>query len=176
MDKKYLEFWGNLFLQAARSQGLMEELAGMSKQGFALAETQMSLFKKFYGLEDPAEQGPAKGEGWQNSFPEFMKSYRDFLELLAVVPKKDYDELAAKYEALRKEIAEKEEKTRVSEPGAVVYDQADLVKGVQDLLKTQSEQYQELMKAFGESYTKEKAKGKSKTRKSFRKEEADHEG
>lgn len=176
MDKKYLEFWGNLFLQAARSQGLTEELARMFQQGWALAETQMSLFKTFYGLEDAAGADPEKGEWWQRSFSEFGKAYRDFLELLAVVPKKDYDDLAAKYEALRKETAEKKEKDRMSGPGAMVYDQVELVKGVQDLLQTQSEQYQELMKAFSEAYRKEKTKATSKNRKSPRKKEADHEG
>ncbi len=157
MDKRYLEFWGNFFLQAARSQEQMEELNRLARQGFHMAEAQWSLFRKFYGLEDSVESGAAKGGWWQKSFADFKEHYREFLELLGVVPKEEYDELAAKYEALKKEAADRE-KIGMKMPEELGYDQEELAKGVQDLVSRQSEQFKELMRSFGQLYAKEDGK------------------
>ncbi len=151
MDKKFLEFWGNLLINAARSQEQFENLAETARLGFAAAEAQMKLFRELYGLEDSGSDF-ANSEWWKKTFDEFCKSYGEFLALLGVVPKAEYDELASKVDALKKRCADLEEKAREGRTGETPFDEKRAVKNINDLIRTQSEQFQELMKSFGMAY------------------------
>lgn len=148
MDRKYLEFWGNIFLQAARSQEQLEELNRFAKEGFTMAQAQMSLFRKLYGLEDSAESVMAKGGWWQKSFADFKDSYRQFLELLGAVPREEYDELESRYEILKQELDEKKKKGGPAVAGDIEQVQGELARGVQELIVKQGEQFKELMNAY----------------------------
>jgi hypothetical protein len=162
MDKKYLEFWGNYFLSAARSQEQLEELARLAKQGFNMMEEQWGLFRKFYGMVDSAESDVKERDRRQKSFADFKKGYKEFLELMGAVPKEEYDELVSRYEALKKEVAERKKTGRLSISDEMGYDPDELAKGVQDLIKRQSEQFEELMNAFGLIYAKKQHQRRDK--------------
>jgi len=68
MDRKQLEFWGNFLLDAARSQELLDGMLQMSRQGIALVETQMAMFRKLCGMESVKENEAA----WQPVQPCFL--------------------------------------------------------------------------------------------------------
>jgi hypothetical protein len=164
MDKKYLEFWGNIFLDAARNQQMLEDLAQWSKAGFAMMETQMATFRKYSGF-GRTDEPDAGVKSCQDLFLEFKKSYKDLMTLMGVVPKEDYDEVVSKYEALKREIAEKKSGA-FETAGVPAYDQDAVFRGIQDLIRTQTEQFQHLLQAFSpESPASNQSRRKGKGRK-----------
>jgi hypothetical protein len=62
MDRKFLEFWGNALLNAAKGQEQVENLNRLARDGFKTFEQQLSLFQKLYDLDkkpDPKKPDPA---------------------------------------------------------------------------------------------------------------------
>lgn len=161
MDRKLLEFWGNYLIDAARSQELLDGILQLSRQGIALAETQMAIFRKLCGVEiENDKEGDASWQSGQPCFLDFKKSYGDFLRLMGVVPKDDYDDVVSKYETLKRELEEQKTKSPTQE--ALDYSQADVLKGIQDLIKVQNEQFRDLMEVFSPKPVKSRSKEKRK--------------
>ena len=60
MDRKFLEFWGNALLNAAKGQEQVENLNRMARDGFKTFEQQLSLFQKLYGLDKKPDPTPPR--------------------------------------------------------------------------------------------------------------------
>jgi hypothetical protein len=160
MDKEFLEFWGNLLLNAAKGQEHLDDMTKCISEGFKGFEQQLSLFRKCYGLEHEEESSPKYTEMSSKAASDFQNSYKEFLGLMGFVPKEEYLALAEKYEALKEKLNSQEETIRhlrMKTPAGDV-DQGDIVKGLDVLIKKQSEQFQELMKSFGQVYKEPKKK------------------
>ncbi len=76
---------------------------------------------------------------------------------MGVVPKDEHLTLIKKYEALKEKVAAQEETIKhlrmlLEEKGT---GQGDMIRGFQDLVKKQTEQFQELMKDFSHSFEKD---------------------
>ncbi len=157
MDEKYLEFLGNLFLNAARNQKQMEDLFRLSRQGFKGFEEMAAMFRKFYGLENIEKDAPEYIKTWQSATEEFQNSFKEYLKMVGVVPKEDYMTLLEKYEELKKKVADQEETIRhlqiLLRDKSV--DQGETAKVFQDLMTKQSEQFMEMMNAIGQYFQKE---------------------
>ncbi len=157
MDDKYLEFLGNLFLSAAKSQKQMEDLFKLSRQGFKGFEEMSTMFRKFYGLENIEKDTPEYIKSWRNAGEEFQKAFREYLTMVGVVPKEDYISLVEKYEQLKKKVAGQDETIRHLQTllRDKNIDQGETVKVFQDLVTKQSEQFMEMMNAVGQYFQKE---------------------
>ncbi|MCU0613875.1 MAG: hypothetical protein MUD09_02190 [Desulfobacterales bacterium] len=157
MDDKYLEFLGNLFLSAAKSQKQMEDLFKLSRQGFKGFEEMSTMFRKFYGLENIEKDTPEYIKSWWNAGEEFQKAFREYLTMVGVVPKEDYISLVEKYEQLKKKVAGQDETIRHLQTllRDKNIDQGETVKVFQDLVTKQSEQFMEMMNAVGQYFQKE---------------------
>ncbi len=157
MDDKYLEFLGNLFLSAAKSQKQMEDLFKLSRQGFKGFEEMSTMFRKFYGLENIEKDTPEYIRSWRNAGEEFQKAFREYLTMVGVVPKEDYISLVEKYEQLKKKVAGQDETIRHLQTllRDKNVDQGETVKVFQDLVTKQSEQFMEMMNAVGQYFQKE---------------------
>ena len=157
MDDKYLEFLGNLFLSAAKSQKQMEDLFKLSRQGFKGFEEMSTMFRKFYGLENIEKDTPEYIRSWRNAGEEFQKAFREYLTMVGVVPKEDYISLVEKYEQLKKKVAGQDETIRHLQTllRDKNIDQGETVKVFQDLVTKQSEQFMEMMNAVGQYFQKE---------------------
>ncbi len=157
MDSQFLEFWGNALIQAARSQRQMKEgnvyqqsmndAFKWMKQGFDGFEQMSEMFRKAYGLEYKDETDPDYMKSWKTAMSAFQDSYRQFMDLMGMVPRDEHMELVEKYEALKEKSAEQEETIRhlrmlLSDKGV---DQRRVVEEFQDLVRKQSHQFQELM-------------------------------
>jgi len=157
VDDKYLEFFGNLFLSAAKSQKQMEDLFKLSRHGFKGFEEMSVMFRKFYGLENIEKDTPEYINIWRNAGEEFQKAFREYLKMVGVVPKEDYISIVEKYEQLKKKVADQDETIRhlqiLLRDKSV--DQGETVKVFQDLMTKQSEQFMEMMNAVGHYFQKE---------------------
>ncbi len=104
MDRKFLEFWGNFLLNAAKGQEQAENLNRMVREGFKTFEQQLSLFEKFYGLDKKPDPSTPYAEMWAKAASDFAKSYQEFLGLMGTVPREDYEALSREHEALKKKV------------------------------------------------------------------------
>ncbi len=154
MDRKFLEFWGNFLLNAAKGQEQVENMNRLVREGFKSFEQQLSLFQKLYGLDKKPEPSTPYAEMWAKAASDFTTSYQEFLGLMGVVPREDYEALAREHEALKKKFAALEEKHRrgKAKPGVSEMDASEVVKGFEGLMNRQAEQFQALMASYGKMY------------------------
>lgn len=159
MDRKFLEFWGNFLLDAARGQEQVENLSLMVREGFKAFEQQLSLFEKFYGLEKKPDPAASYPEMWAKATTDFMKSYQEFMGLMGAVSREDYEALSAEHEALKKKFAnlEKTLHRKKSRTRGKELDPSVIIKGFDGLMKKQAEQFQTLMASYGKLYEEEKS-------------------
>ena len=150
MDSQFLEFWGNYLLAAARGQKQLEDLNQWISQGFSGFEELAGMFKKYYGLEHPRKEDADSTRAWQNAAEDFRNSFNAYLDMLGVVPKDKYRALEQKYATLQKKAAEQEDTIEVlrkllAEEGTY---QGETAKVFQDLVNTQAEAFETLMKSI----------------------------
>ena len=105
MDSKFLEFWGNFLLSAAKGQEQVESMTRLLRDGFKTFEQQLSLFQKFYSLEEETESTAPGADMWTKAAADFMKSYQEFIGLMGVIPRENYDALSRENEELKKKVA-----------------------------------------------------------------------
>jgi hypothetical protein len=147
VDEHFLEFWGHLLLSAAKGQRQLDEFSRWMSQGMRGFRDLTAMFRQFYGL---GSDSPADGENWTTACSSFEKAYRSYLDILEVVPKTEYMALKKQMEELRKKAEDQEAALRklrleLSESRMA---QGDVVRGFQELIQVQSDQFQELTESF----------------------------
>jgi BMFP domain-containing protein YqiC len=130
MNRHFLEFWGKALLEAAKSQKQLEDLAQWCQRGFLGFQDYTQLFKVAYGLNEVAKDTPDYFAMWKKAEEDFRESFKEYLNLLGMVPREEYAALARQYEELKEKVAELE---------------------FQRLIKKQGEQFQKFIKGLGES-------------------------
>ena len=164
VDKKFLEFWGTFLLNAAKGQEQLEDMTQWFREGFKGVEQQMSLFRKCYGLDREPESSPNYMEMWSKAASDFQNSYKELLGIMGSVPKEEYLTLAEKYEALKETLASQDEMIRHLKMKGTAgdIDQGAVVKGFEALMKNQADQFQKVMKSFGQLYKEPQKKKNTK--------------
>ena len=154
MDSRFLEFWGNFLLSAAKGQEQAESLNRLVREGVKTFEQQMSLFEKFYGLDKKPDPSTPYAEMWTKAASDFAKSYQEFMGLMGMVSREDHEALRRENEELQKKLAALEEALKKEKTGAgsKEMDPSDVVKGFEGLMKKQAEQFQALMESYGKMY------------------------
>lgn len=158
MDPHFLEFWGNLLINAAKQQKQLEDLTKWMQQGFKGFDELTAMFKKFYGLEHMEKNTPAYMATWETASENFLQSFNDVIALMGMVPKDEHLALIKKYEELKEKVAAQEETInhlRLLLEEKKTESQEELVQGFQDLIEKQSKQFQETMETFGSFFKKE---------------------
>lgn len=152
MDRHFLEFWGHSLLNAAKGQKQLEDLAKWLPRGFFNLQDFTPLFQKAYGLDPVAPDSPDYLKTWKKAEENFRESFQEYLNLLGAVPREEYLALAERYEKLKEEVVQQEETIRhlkmLLEHKGMGYATATLE--FQELIKKQGDQFQKLLKDFGE--------------------------
>jgi len=147
VDKQFLEFWGNLLLSVAQGQRQLDEFSGWMSQGMSGFRDLTVMFRQFYGLGGERTGGD---EDWKSARTSFVKAYSAYLDVLGVVPRSELTALKKRYEELQKTAEDQEAALRklrleLSESRMA---QGDVVRGFQELIQVQSEQFKELADSF----------------------------
>ncbi len=150
VDRHFLELWGNLLINAAKGQKQIEELTQLLHQGTKGFEGQNATFRKFYGLNSLDQESPDFLKASKNAADDFQKSLKEYLDLMGVVRKDEHLTLVRKYEELKEKVATQEETIKhfrmlLDEKGV---DHGETARGFQDLIKKQSDQFQDLVKSL----------------------------
>jgi hypothetical protein len=163
MDKHFLEFWGNFMLSAAKGQRQVEEFSRWISQGMTGFEHLNAMLGKFYGL---GSRDPHAPESWKAVHTSFEKAYRDYLNVLGLVPKMEYADLEKRLAKLREEIEERDDVIRKLrlELSASRMSQGDVVRGFQGLVQVQSEQFQKLTESFNRFFSGDQIEKKDTTK------------
>lgn len=153
MNRHFLEFWGKAFLEAAKSQKRLEDMASLLQQGFGGFPDYTRLFKAAYGLDKTAEDSPDYFALWRKAEENFRESFRDYFKLMGMVPREDYDALARRCEELEEKVAEQEETIKylrlLAEEKGLGLEATTLE--FQKLIKKQGEQFQKFIKGMGKT-------------------------
>ena len=158
MDPHFLEFWGNFLVNASKEQRRLKDLYEWMQQGFNGFDDLTEMFRKFYGLDHMEKDTPVYLETMKKASENFLESFKDYLDLMGMVPKDKHLALVQKYEALKEKVADQEETIKnlqllLEEKRAESQD--ELVLGFQDLIEKQSKQFQETMETFGSFFRKD---------------------
>jgi len=106
MDKQFLQFWGDSFVNSAKGQKQLEDMTKWMGQGFKGVDYLTDLFQKAYGLDRISDAGDEYVKMWKEAIENFEKSLNDYLDLMGVVPRKEHRILLNKYENLGEEVAD----------------------------------------------------------------------
>lgn len=168
MDKQFLEFWGNFMINSAKGQKQLEDMTKWMSQGLSGFDEMTAMFGKFYGLDKLGKDTPAYLKTWDKAAEDFQKSFKDYLNLMGVVPKDEHLALVRKYEDLKKKVADQEETIKHLRmlqgekwAAAAAADQGEVIEGFQDLVKSQGEQFQELTKSINRFFETEAPKAET---------------
>jgi hypothetical protein len=161
MDPHFLEFWGNLLVNASKEQRRLKDLYKWIEQGFNGFDDLSEMFRKFYGLDHMEKDSPFYLETFKKASENFLESFKDYFDLMNMVPKDKHLILVKKYEALKEKVTEQEETIKnlqllLKEKRAE--SQGELVQGFQNLIEKQSKQFQKTMETFGTFFKKENNK------------------
>jgi hypothetical protein len=158
VDKHFLEFWGNVLINAAKEQKRMEDLSKWMQQGFMGFNDLTEMFERFYGLEHMEKDTPAYMDIWEKASENFLNSFKDYLNLMGMVSKDEHLTLIKKCEELKEKVADQEETInhlRMLLEKSKAESQDELVQGFHDLIEKQSDQFQKTMETFGNLFKKE---------------------
>lgn len=131
-------------------------MAKWINQGFKGFEDLSAMFQKFYGLNHLKADTPDYTNAWEKAAEDFQKSFKDYLSLFNLVPRHEYLALVKKYETLKQKMSSQEETINHLRMllGEKVFDPGGVVKGFQELMKKQGEQFQKLMESIGQPFQK----------------------
>ncbi len=149
MDPKFLEFWGKALLAAAQGEKQLSDITQWFSQGFKGTEELTRQFARLYGLT-PGPQGASPfSPDWQQASESFKQSFRQFLDLLEVVPRSDHEALKEKYESLQEKCRQQQKVIdRLEKLLAEKVTGGEAASGFQKLMQEQSRQFQDLMEAL----------------------------
>ena len=156
MDRQFLEFLGNFFLNAAKGQKQLEDMAQWIGGGLSGFEELSGMFRKFYGINGQPLSAPDSTKAWEMASENFKKSYHEWLDLMNVIPKSEHQALEKKCAALEKKVALQDETIRelrklLGEKGLPFTDAVD---GFTRMMEAQGRQFQELMVNLGKAFEK----------------------
>ncbi len=150
MDPQFLEFLGNFLITAAKGQKNMEDMKKWMGNGLSGFNDITEMYKKFYGLDRLPENSEQYTRLWEDSMESFGKSFQEYLNTLGVVSRKEYLELYDKCVELEKRVSEQEENAKnlrilFKDRGI---DQSNMMEGFQEIVKSQTDKFQEIMDLF----------------------------
>jgi hypothetical protein len=148
MDNNFLETWGNMFMTAAKGQKQIDDFSKMMKEGIDAFQGKNALLCALPGLDALSQITSEYLKIFTEFSGEIQNSLKDYLALLDLVPKKEYQELLKENEALKKSIEEKKR----SKVGKMLDEELSLqtegLKSFEKLIKNQTEQFADLMTGF----------------------------
>jgi len=165
VDRQFLEFWGNCFLNAAQTQKHLEDMSRWIRGDYMMYEDITKMFTRFYGFDLMETTTPDYFDFWKKTTEDFQKSFVDFMGLMDFMPREETGSLARENRGLRDRIAELEksiktlqkildEKLSVQNAG---------IKGFEDMLKDQTQKFQDMMLNYSTMF-KDAAPTKSKSK------------
>ena len=166
MNKDFLEFWGNILLNAAKGQKQLEEISRWMSAGFNGEDEFTGQFKKFYGLDQISENDPDYLALWERSVNDFKNALVQYLALFDVVPKEKYEEVVRERDELKAKVESLESRIKALEAltGEKGLEYSRAAGEFQKMIEKQTKEFQKMLKSFAAPFgdTNSKKSGKEK--------------
>lgn len=168
MDDKWLELWGNFLIQAARNQRASRDFFHWLSEGAPTRRAPdeapgLAAWMRMFVPFMPADFSETEtNTRMDETARQWQTAFREWVAMMGVVSKREYDELVERCERLEAKLDEKEETIR--QLGQLLalkstFD-AGLTTPLQEMLKSQGEAFQKMMQnCFGVTSTSTHAKG-----------------
>ncbi len=154
MDRKFLEFWGNVLLATAKGQQQLEQLAPWLKDMGADSPEWANLFSKIYGLDTSLSGSKA----WEQAKQRFQSSLKEWMALFDMVPRSELKAAQKKNQALKQQLTDQqatiEQLQQLLNKKGIPSSKAVLE--FSNLIQKQSEQFQKLMGSIGDVFKPDK--------------------
>jgi len=168
MDEKFLEFWGNLLLNAARSKKQTDHMFRWMRNGFPNLDESSSdkqvpdfqeltgMFRKLYGLDGISPYNNEYKNLSGKALKDFQKSFTDYIALMGIVSKEEHLSLVEKYEKLKVKCAEQEETIKHLKMlfNAKGTSHAEFSSHFENMVKSQGELFRKMMTDLSQYYDK----------------------
>ena len=155
MDTQALELWGNMFLNAARGQRLMEDFLHLMEKEFGSVREMFDVFSKWWGVGLSLQDIPGCLNAFLKTTEDVQKAFMGgFFSLMNYPSQADYQALLKDYEDLKETSERQEEDIRrlqeaLDEKLSV---HGEGITAFQNLMKRQTQQFQELMANFSKIF------------------------
>jgi hypothetical protein len=167
MEEYFYEFWKNQLNTLEKGQKQMQDMTKLIMQGLNGFEEVPEMFVKFYSMDFWSKETCDYIKAWEMTREDFQKFFKDYLNLMGLVPKHEHLAVINKYNDLNqsaidqkklladqeKEIARQkriftDQKKEISKQKALVVDQnklvTDLKKEISDQKKVAADQNKEI--------------------------------
>ncbi|KPA09500.1 hypothetical protein MHK_010332 [Candidatus Magnetomorum sp. HK-1] len=163
MDKNFLELFGNILIGASKGKKQVDEMLKWAQKSVTASATSIyelpTMFKKFYGLDQLSERSAEYKLMAEKAVQEFQYSLKEYVTVLGMIPKDEqtvsrdeYLTLIRKYEKLKERCADQDETIKhlrmLIEMDKNEEPPTDLISGIQDIVKGQTEVFQRAVKSF----------------------------
>lgn len=155
MDSKFLEFYGRFLLNAAQGQNQFEKLSDWINKDFKGFEAMDEIFKSCYGITGSQKDSSHENERFKEAMDAFQSSFSSYVKQMGWVPAKEHDDLKNEYEKLQKKVEEQQKiieqlNNMLGIRSGMGYD--EFFQQMQRLGKKQSDQFRDLIQAFGQAF------------------------
>jgi uncharacterized coiled-coil protein SlyX len=158
MDSNFFELWGQSFLNIAKGQRQMDEFNRWLSGGLDGSDSLSGLFRRIYGLESVEKGGDEYLKLYEKAVQSLQQSFRDYLRLFDVTPREEHESLMKECEALKQKVSEQEQ--TIGDLRKILGDKglesAASVRDLQNVLKKQTDQFQEMMKTVGQAFQQQR--------------------
>jgi hypothetical protein len=162
MDKNFLELFGNILIGASRGKKQVDEMLRWVQKSVSASANGIYelpiMFKKFYGLDQLSERSTEYKTMAEKAVQDFQNSLKEYVTLLGMIPNEqtvsrdEYLNLIRKYEKLKERCSDLEETNKhlrlIVDMDTAEKDPTDLITGIQDIVKGQTDIFQKVVKNF----------------------------
>lgn len=167
MEEYFNEFFKNQLITVEKGQKQMQDMTKLIMQGLSGFEEVPEMFGKFCSMDFWSKETCDYIKAWEMTREDFQKFFKDYLNLMGLVPKHEHLALINKYNDQKKEITDQkkllaDQEKEIARPKKIVTDQkkeiskqkmlvvdqnklvADLKKEISDQKKVAADQNKEI--------------------------------
>ena len=151
MDEYFYEFWQNQLITVEKGQKQMQDMTKLIMQGLSGFEEVPEMIGKFCSMDFWSKETCDYIKAWEMTREDFQKFFKDYLNLMGLVPKDDYLELANKYNNMDESVTDKIKE--ISKQVKIVADQKKMITDQKKEIVDQKKMVVELKKEISKQKT-----------------------
>lgn len=155
MESRYLELWGNTFLNAARGQKLMEDFSKLMEGDIWKIRDLSESMSRLFGFDLLMQNIPGYMQMYLKATEEFQKSIMNFFSFMEFIPAGDYRMLRREYDELkqRSDRQERELRRLQDDLNERLAFQGSGMSMLEEMMTKQTRQFQDLMTSFAKLFS-----------------------
>jgi DNA repair exonuclease SbcCD ATPase subunit len=148
MEEYFYEFWKNQLITVEKGQKQMQDMTKLIMQGLSGFEEVPEMFGKFCSMDFWSKETCDYMRAWEMTTEDFQKFFKYYLDLMGLVSKDEYLELANKYNNMDESVADKIKE--ISKQVKIVADQEKMITDQKKEIVDQKKLVVELEKEISE--------------------------